>query len=242
MTGESEFPYTKASLARLAVSQSAQEVSDRAAALVPIRADEGTAARFAGLTEAAGVAADADRLLERAVIAAAASGATWDQIGAKLNVTRQQAHRSYGAAARAFADAAVSRVDDQLQTLLPEGADEADRRALLPLLDAWVLTRRTPDDSDIGEHPVSGGLARVDPRAELVRLTAELARLYDRERAPAMEDVARLVDRQLAMWDLLQDADASEHAAAAESLRASLAELRAAREARASGGHQVEGS
>ncbi|BBJ37833.1 hypothetical protein SSPO_005510 [Streptomyces antimycoticus] len=162
-------PYTDAARARLVMAYEACELADLARAFVPIGEHElnpdGTN-RSPGtvLADAIRVVAVAQRFFEAAAVFERMGGADWQLIGDVLEVSPRAAWVRFAMAEAAFREL--------LSRERGPAAGEAERlRAYMtrePLevaldLDDWVL-RHEDGDSDLGTTPVSGGLARRDPR------------------------------------------------------------------------------
>ncbi|MFF4763655.1 hypothetical protein [Streptomyces sp. NPDC001292] len=170
-------PYTAAARARLVMAYDACVLADLARAAVPIgehelNSDGTTRSPGAVLADAARVLAAARRFFETAAVFERVGGADWQLIGDILGVSPQAARVRFAMAETGFRE----------ELRRPEGtgpteAGEASRlRAHMvrePLetaldLDDWVL-RHQDGDGDLGTTPVSGGLARTDPRRHAER-------------------------------------------------------------------------
>ncbi|MFJ2564375.1 hypothetical protein ACIP6V_08310 [Streptomyces sp. NPDC088770] len=166
---EAGAPYTDTARARLLMAYDACVLADLARASVPVgahelNADGSTRAPGAVLADAAHVLAAARRLLESAAVYERTGGADWQLIGDVLGVSPQAARARFAVAETGFRE----------ELLLPgrtgTGAASCLRAHMArePLetaldLDDWVL-RHQDGDGDLGPAPVSGGLARTDPR------------------------------------------------------------------------------
>lgn len=222
-------PYTEASRARITLSAECRELAEFARGMVPIygRAE-------ADLVEdAARLRAQADWVLERAIVAARAAGTSWEDIGAALGVTRQEAHRRYRAAEQ--------RWDDDLAH--PEGVqDDGTRYWRLPEaarvpgevaveLDAWVARHREPHDvqPEAGERPVSDGLVQMGPLEETSDLIGRRRVLMAEHLVPPADQMAAIYDREAVLADRLAagGVDSALNREAAARARARAAELRA---------------
>lgn len=152
-------PYTDTARARLVLAYEAYELAELARAAVPVgehelRPDGTTGAPGSVLAEAARVLTAAHRFLEAAVVYERLRGADWRLIGALLNLPPHTA-------------------SDRFTTAVGGAPGEArwwqihvarhPREAALDL-DDWVLRHEDGDGADLGTAPVSGGLARRNPR------------------------------------------------------------------------------
>lgn len=167
-----ESGYSQRALARLAYSAAAAQLSDSSRIRVHTDSDQGRplgefvedALRLVGL------AAD---VLERAVVLERERGASWVEIGERLEVSKQAAQQKYGPALerwRAALDEPLvprGRIND---CCLPDGADDPD--SWVRKLDGWVDRHKADDDA---KRSVSGGLEQatlVEQITQLLRLAA----------------------------------------------------------------------
>jgi|SRR5215207_6318849 len=149
--------YSRKSQARIALSVAAREVSDEARGLVS--ADDRSSG-VGEIVERAVQLVDRTRdVLERAVVYEREQGASWQDIGAALGVSRQTAHERFAEVEQRWKDAlrrpyAEAGPGGRRALRLPEGAEDPERWSRQ--LDAWVIQHRERTDVDTGEHPVSG--------------------------------------------------------------------------------------
>ncbi len=154
----------------------------------------------------------AEEGLRLAVAAERTAGTSWQEIGERLDVTRQSAHERFAAAVEEIADGVLfpDREPDQGGLgwwACPDGLDDPGRT--VTELDAWARRHREPTDVDRGEHPVSGGLGRrPDLEAiEAIGVVSALAKRLVDESLPegVSERRARriLLERKLKAFDLI---------------------------------------
>ncbi|MGI5281943.1 hypothetical protein ACQEVF_01315 [Nonomuraea polychroma] len=102
-----------------------------------------------------------------------AGGASWEDIGDSLEITRQSAHNRFRKVTEEWEEA-VKRpiVTDEIYGLsgglemrtynrMPAGTSAPDETAAY--LDKWAIAHAQADGRDVEERPVSGGLARMTP-------------------------------------------------------------------------------
>lgn len=232
VTPDEKAPLSDASLARLAVAAAAQDLADFARAFVSI----GSTRHSSGgeLEDGQKLVAKAEYVLERLVVFERVAGASWEDIGSGLSMARQNAHKKFRAAVEEFeqalAEPEVTNPDTgDTYNQLPEGADDpawwADR------LDAWVRRHREPTEYEIGdrERPVSGGLARLGPLAELAKLSRQRTALLNRYIAPPAEELLPIAERELELYEQLAAHGYATAAESAELLRRRIAQLRGPR-------------
>lgn len=177
---DEDSPYTADTLARLALSVAARELADFAREFVPIHpehaAPDGTL-----FADALRLYARAERVVELAVVYERLSGTGWPVLGEVLGMTKQSAHERYAEAEKRFREAlADPETTNEFGTpynRLPAGADDPDEWA--QRLDRWVRRHREPGDVDRDEHPVSAGLRRMDPFAEVLELDRQIRALLE---------------------------------------------------------------
>lgn len=215
-------PYTEATKARLVLAAELAELADFARGLVPIGEHvlrEDGSATFAGevVADMARIAATGRRLLEMAVVYARLGKTTWEQIGAVLDVTHQSAQERFRPAVERFREELLSPENPdytgefgQLQWRLAWAA--RDPEAAARDLDEWVLEQpRHPGDGEPDPTPVSGHLARMSPRAELMWLSALSHQLWSDAGSPTGISLppvsARLAiaERLEQVWQLIAD-------------------------------------
>ena len=155
----------------------------------------------------------AEDVLRLAVAAERAAATSWQDIGERLDVTRQSAHERFARASRRSPTACCSPT----ATLLTRAGWAGGRartasmtpRAPSQRLDAWALRHREPTDVERGEHPVSGGLRRRPQlqAIEAIGVVSALAkRVLDGDLpAGVSERRARrtLLERKLEAFDLI---------------------------------------
>ncbi|WP_155127438.1 hypothetical protein [[Actinomadura] parvosata] len=199
-------PYTELALAQLALAATAQELADFLMEFVVVwrgwhRRPVEDAARFVRR---------AQEFLDRAVIVEKVSGASWEDIGDTLEITRQSAHAKFRQVAEEW-EAAVKRpiVTDEiygiggLQTRtynrMPAGTATPDETAAY--LDKWAIAHAQADGRDIEERPVSGGLVRMDALTELLTLHNRTAAVLDEFAAPPPHLLAEIYEREAVLLD-----------------------------------------
>jgi hypothetical protein len=158
MAQDGLFDLPPAALARLALSQAARELSDRARSLVPTTSD--SYARGGEFVEhAAGLVAAAQYVLERAVIYERERGRSWETIGEALGITRQSAHERFAEGEERWHDGLDRPYDkhrELVSSRLPDGADSP--RDYMHWLDEWCQRHIEAADVSKGPHQVSAGL------------------------------------------------------------------------------------
>lgn len=204
------FEIPPATLARLALSAAAATAADNARGLVPTRAD-GYASSAELVGHAASLVADAQEVLDRAVVAERARGVSWAEIGEVLGgVSRQAAQERFRVRItewekgldRPYIPSPGGRI---LNPQLPEAA--LSPRTVARRLDAWVTRHTEPADPDHGDRPVSAALDATRNRA-LALSAAVLAtsrRLLDasiiRPGHPTTERI--LTERKIACYEAI---------------------------------------
>ncbi|HLV71737.1 MAG TPA: hypothetical protein VKY91_03050 [Vulgatibacteraceae bacterium] len=150
---------SRASRIRLALSQAAAELADRATGLTRTGPD----GRPGDITSAArSLVAAAERVMELAVLYDRRRGASWSTIGEALGeVSRQAAHERYAALEKDLDVALIEHwlTGDTRTIGLPDGADASPRT--VARLDEWSATRHRQGDVITGDDParaVSAGL------------------------------------------------------------------------------------
>ncbi len=212
--GPADAEHPRRALARLAVSESARQLAERATnALVPTGSDSrGDAAEEVQI--AYQLVDDARELLTRAVIEARERGVSWETIGAEHGeITRQSVQERYGPALADWDDALDQpwqRSGAFVSSRLPDGLVEPERTAAR--LDAWaaahVATERFSRQraEAEGRGIVSTGL---ETHSALTRLNTALRYgKHLREREQAGEEVT------VAEWDRFAELKATARAAA----------------------------
>lgn len=213
--GLGDAPFTNATRARLVMAAEAAELADFARAFVPIYEGElypGGGARSDGswVDDAARLLAQAQRVFTATVVAERLGGASWQRIGDVLEMSRQSAHERYAEAEAQFRAELLSPENPDLTgeigqiryRLHPAARDpETSAREL----DEWLADRRSPHsasatDTDPDPHPVSRGLARMDPHAELLDLGGRRGALLREHLVPPAEPMLAIAERELALW------------------------------------------
>lgn len=232
------FTTPPALLARLAVSDAAADLADRAGGLVPTSSD-GYRHRGDLVEDAAQLLSAAQEVLAQAVVAERARGATWEEIGDALAISRQAAQERFRVPAaawergldRPYVPSAGGKI---LNPQLPHAALAPHTAA--EHLDRWVHQRTQPGDPDRGARPVSAVLADRDGWALGLSsaVIASSRRLLDSttrlEPAPGEATHERtLAERKVALYEVMLvekpgDVATLDQLAAA---RARLAELQA---------------
>ena len=167
-------PLTARSHAWLDLAAAARLVSDYARTLIPGAAH----APHPGLAvgDAARLVALARRLLDDAVVLERASGASWEDLAAALDMPVAQAREQW-------APLAEQRRSDRMiaatEALAGTGEPEPDPLAVAEELDDWACRHREAGDVDDSACPVTIGLARMAPEEELQHL-AGLRRALER--------------------------------------------------------------
>lgn len=217
-------PYTEQSLAQLALAATAQDLADFLIGFVAVWSDYNPRP----VEDAARFVRRAQELLDRAVIVEKAGGASWEDIGDTLEITRQSAHAKFRKVTEEWEEA-VKRpiVTDEIYGItgglethtynrMPAGTSTPDETA--SYLDKWALAHAQADGRDVGERPVSGGLARMTPLVEMMSLSS--GPLFDEFVSPPPHLLAEISEREAILWDRLAAGPrpakgAKKHAAAA---------------------------
>jgi hypothetical protein len=204
--------FTNADLHRLAHMAACQQLSDLARGQVSTYGD---GHRRPGdlVDEALALVRDADQVLRLAVAAERAAGTSWQEIGERLDITRQSAHERFARAVEEITDGVLfpEREPDHDGGLgwwaCPDGLEDPERT--VARLDQWATRHREPTDPDRGPQPVSQGLQAHPERAaiEAIGLVSALAkRLLDHDLPPGVsEPRARrmLLERKLEAFELI---------------------------------------
>jgi hypothetical protein len=164
--------FTHSELHRVAYLAACQELSDQARGQVSTYGD---GYRRAGelVEDALRLVGQADEILRLAVAAERAASTSWQEIGERLDVSRQAAHERFARIVEEISDGVLfpDRDPDHEGGLgwwaCPDGLDDPERT--VRLLDEWAVRHREPIDPERGEHPVSEGLGR---RPDLVAIDA----------------------------------------------------------------------
>lgn len=235
MSDSTPVPYSKASLARLALSEQARVVADTVRDLVPTAPP--AYARDGGFVEAAARLVDNTRhLLTLAVIyERAMGGVSWEHIGIALGrVSRQTAHERYAEAERDFQERVLRA------WLQPERAGELlataeDLARLVARLSTWVAVHCESDEIDHGDQPIAAGLQPISTAERSAMVAQASSLLLAMSADPAIDDRQRydlevgLCRRKIELYEELTtrtpgDPDVLQSLAGA---RARLAELQA---------------
>jgi hypothetical protein len=219
--------YSRKVQARIALSVAARLVSDHARGLV-LADDRGSGA--GEIVERAVQLVDQARgVLERAVVYERERGASWQDIGAALGISRQTAHERFAEVERRWQDAlrrpyAEAGPGNELGLRLPEGAEDPERWGRQ--LDAWVIRHREHTDVDTGEHPVSGQQgpqSLLEASGELLDEGRDL-----RSRGASLAERFAFYERKAALLEQIAAADPDDPAAgqAAIAARRQLEEAR----------------
>lgn len=217
-------PYTEQSLAQLALAATAQDLADFLMGFVAVWSDYNPRP----VEDAARFVRRAQELLDRAVVVEKVGGASWEDIGDTLEITRQSAHAKFRAVVEEWEEA-VKRpiVTDEIYGItggletrtynrMPAGTSTPDETAAY--LDKWALAHARADGRDVGERPVSGGLARMAPLVELMSLST--GPLFEEFVSPPPHLMAEISEREAVLWERIAagphpSRDAKKHAAAA---------------------------
>ncbi|WP_242891179.1 hypothetical protein [Actinomadura litoris] len=181
----------RASRIRVALSEAAAQLADRAAVLVRTGSD----GLPGDLTdEARRLLAQAEQVLELAVLCDRRRGAPWAAIGEALgDVSKQTAHERYAEADRRLDEALIEHwlTGESPAADLPPGADASVRT--LVRLDEWAATRNrvgtVPDEDP--ERQVTSGLAPMTTAEHGALLTAAealIGTITDTVRRHALEE------------------------------------------------------
>src|SRR4051794_13463754 len=158
--------YSFAELHRIAYMAACQQLSERARGQV---STDGDAYRRPGelIDDALALLRQAEQVLRLAVAAERAAATSWQEIGERLDVTRQSAHERFAAAWRRSPTAILfpEREPDHEGGLgwwaCPDGLDDPQRT--VGELDAWAARHRERSDPERAPQPVSAG-PRPAPR------------------------------------------------------------------------------
>lgn len=187
-------------------------MADQAYGLVPIYEGElssdGRARTGSSVEAAAGLARAAQRLLAAAVVGERLGGASWEEIGAQLGITRQSAHERYAEAEARFKEELAHPENPDYTGEIGQFPYQLDWAAREPdvyarELDAWVVRHRDPDErSDTDPNPVSRGLARMDADTELAHLADRRHTLWKKHPTrPPLDELLAIAERELVLWE-----------------------------------------
>jgi hypothetical protein len=187
--GPADITHPRRALARLALSHAATELADRAAALVPTVSD-GYARPGEHTEQADQLAAIAREVLDRAVVFDRDRGASWADVGAALDVTRQTAHERFAPVLTEW----ESGLDEPWSagpirnSRLPEGAADPARAAAR--LDTWCAAhalasaRNLAEQNGIADRMVSAGLPTHTETSEAASLLRQANHITERGATP----------------------------------------------------------
>jgi hypothetical protein len=110
----------------------------------------------------------------------------------------------------------IGGLETRTYNRMPAGTATPDETAAY--LDTWALAHAWADGRDVGERPVSGGLARMAPLVELMSLST--GPLLEEFVSPPPHLMAEISERQAVLWERIvagphRTRDAKKHAAAA---------------------------
>jgi hypothetical protein len=211
--GYSPSPFTEAARARMVLAAEAAALADTLRGLVPIgehelRPDGTDQYATEWVADAASVVSAANGLLRAAVIAARLGGVTWHDIGDVLDVSKQAVTERFDREVRQFESELRSLENPdhtgksgELRWRLHHAALDPESVALT--LDTWVAEHADPGD-DPGPAPVSGGLTRMDPHAELRWLSDLDHQLWvDAAGVPPLAGRLKVAERVAAVYEHL---------------------------------------
>lgn len=210
-------PFTEASRARITLADALAELADRAAGFVPIyssalRPDGSAPSAASTINEVASLGRQARQALILAVVTARLGRTTWDEIGQALEVTGPSAQQRFGGDVERFRDELLSPENPHYTgefgeiryRLAPAALDPAEAAARL---DDWVRRHQAAQGEIPDPAPVSDGLARMDPHAELAWISDLSHDLWARAEASGVRGVPplaprlHLAERTLACWE-----------------------------------------
>jgi hypothetical protein len=208
-----EQQWTFAELARIAHLQACRDLANRARSQVSTYGDGHR--RGADLVEEARqVVGQAEEVMRLAVAAECAAGASWEQIGEALEVSRQSAHKRFAAAVDDIHDRILfpsreSPLPGGLASwACPDGVEDPDRT--VQDLDAWALRHRERFDPDRGQRPVSEGLRRTGEtyaRVDAINMVTRMANRIFKDSLPqgVSDRTAQrmLLEQKLRAFDLI---------------------------------------
>jgi hypothetical protein len=221
---DDRYAYSRAALARLALSYQLRDLADLAADGVPTTTDD-AAEPGEEVDFALALMALANEVLTRAVIYEREKGTTWETIGACFGITRQSAHEKFREAEQEWKLALVEPFypssGGRIRNLrLHEAAyrpTDAGRQ-----LDEWARKH-----CDAEGYPVTGSLPALSLLDELDQVLAGIQHLYRDMHAPIDEAARiRLIERKAALLDRIAveegRPEAAEQAAEARQLAGQL--------------------
>ena len=208
--------FANSELHRIAHLAACRDLSDAARSQVSTYGEEH---RRAGdlVEEALQLVGHAEEVLRLAVAAERAQSTSWQEIGARLDVSRQAAHERFAGIVEEISDGVLFPAREPEREgafgwwACPDGLE--DPEATVRRLDEWAVRHREPTDPERGEHPVSGGLRRREDlaRIEAVRIVSVLAQRLVSGELPAgvSERTAHrlLLERKVETFDMIAQHD-----------------------------------
>jgi hypothetical protein len=206
--------FTHSELHRIAYLVACRELGEQALAQV---STSGDGHRRGGelVEDALRLVGQADEVLRLAVAAERAGSTSWQEIGERLQVSRQAAHERFAPIVEEISDGVLfpAREPDTEGGFgwwaCPDGLEDPERT--VRRLDEWALRHRDVGDPERGEHPVSAGLGRREDLAaiEAIGVITALARRIMDGNLPrgVSERQARrlLLERKLEAFDLIAE-------------------------------------
>ncbi|PPI89057.1 hypothetical protein [Nocardia nova] len=233
---DDRYAYSRAALARLALSDARRDLADRSASGVPTDTDPWSPGEH--VRAARELVHLAEEVLTRAVVYERSRGTSWEAIGSELDITRQSAHTRFrddeARWQRALLEPVKSIAGGKLRSLeLPEAAYRPT--AAGQQLDHWARIH-CPEFGDV-PAPVTGNLAPLSTIEEMNQVLAAMQHLYaDPSTPPDPAERLRLAERKAALLERIavEEGSAQAHETAAGA-RALVAELRSELEQSATG-------
>jgi hypothetical protein len=157
--GPADLKYPRRALARLALSAAAQELADSAAGVVPTTSDAYGSA-YDDVEFARRLVRQAEEVLRRAIVHGRDRGGSWEDIGAALDITADDAESQYSSLLTEWEDS-LDRPSEQsgqfLSSRLPSGLFDPD--FTVGYLDKWCV--RHVDDGARGNADAKGEVAQM---------------------------------------------------------------------------------
>ncbi|MCK9250786.1 MAG: hypothetical protein M0P31_17645 [Solirubrobacteraceae bacterium] len=223
-----------AALTRLAHANACSELSDRARGQVRTHTDAWL--QGAELVEdAARLVRQAEGVLELAVAVVRAQSVSWQEIGDRLEVTKQSAQGRFGETVKRVQDGILFPRRDPVDGVGlgwwagPDGL--ADPERTMRVLDEWVVRHREPTDPvpepPADERPVSHALQESERyRARSVRnvsdVTALALRILDRDLPDGVSEREAqrvLLERKIATFDAIATSNVGTRASRYDALQ-----------------------